>query len=126
MAGSTPDPPLKVFLCTFLFSGTGCSSVRVVHLTGEHFGIINEHPKMMGPQKYLGKSCYYRIECTAVTFLAAFMLRKPLNNVALATITHKKLERVSDGTNTQVKAQIINKCRIKMIQGEIYNVRDPP
>ena len=43
MAGSTPDPPLKVFLFTFLFSGTGCSSVRVVHLTGEYFGIISEH-----------------------------------------------------------------------------------
>ena len=41
MAGSTPDPLLKVFLCIFLFSGTGRSSVRFVHLTGEYFGIIN-------------------------------------------------------------------------------------
>ena len=42
MAGSTPDPPLKAFLCVFLFSGTGCSSAGIVHLTGEHFGIITK------------------------------------------------------------------------------------
>ena len=40
LAGSTPDPPFEGVFCIFLFSGTGCSSVRVVHLTGEHFGII--------------------------------------------------------------------------------------
>ena len=40
MAGSTPDPPLKAFLCVFLFSGTGYSSAGIVYLTGEHFGII--------------------------------------------------------------------------------------
>ena len=53
------------------------------------------------------------------------MLRRPLNSVALSTITHRKPERVFDGTSTQVKAQMINKCRIKMVQGEIYNVKDP-
>ena len=44
----------------------------------------------------------------------------------LGTTTHKKLESVSDGTGTQVRAQMINKCRIKMTQRELYNVRDPP
>ena len=88
--------------------------------------VYHEHPRMMGPQKYLGKSFYHRIECTAATFLAAFMLRKPLNSVALATTTHRKPERESDGTNTQVKAQMINKCRIKMVLRKIYNVRDLP
>ena len=29
-------------------------------------------------------------------------------------------------TDTQVKAQMSNKCRDKMTQGGIYNVRDPP
>ena len=29
-----------MFLCTFSFSGIGCSSVGIVYLTGEHFGII--------------------------------------------------------------------------------------
>ena len=87
--------------------------------------VYHERPKMMGSQKYLGKSCYHCIECTATTFLAAFMLRRPLNSVALSTRTHRKPERVFDGTSTQVKAQMINKCRIKMVQGEIYNVKDP-
>ena len=82
--------------------------------------------RMIGTQKYLRESCYYCIECTAATFLAAFMLRRPLNSAALATITNKKSKRVSNGTNTQVRAQMINKCRIKMVQGEIYNGRDPP
>ena len=82
--------------------------------------IYHEHPRMMRPQKYLRESCYHRIECITATFLAALMLRRPLNSVALATTTHRKPERVSDGTSTQVKAQMINKCRIKMIQGGGY------
>ena len=81
---------------------------------------------MMGTQKYLRESCYHRIECTATTFLAAFMLRKPLNNAVLATTTYKKPERVFDGTGTQVRAQMINKCRVKIAQRELYNVIDPP
>jgi len=31
----------------------------------------------------------------------------------------------SDGTSTQVGTQMINKCRIKMAQRGLYNVRDP-
>ena len=54
------------------------------------------------------------------------MCRKPLNNAALATTAHRKPKRVSDGTGTQVGAQMMNKCRVKMIQRELYNVRDPP
>ena len=54
------------------------------------------------------------------------MWRRPLNNATLATTTHRKPKRVSDGTGTQVRAQMINKCRIKMAQKELYNVRDPP
>ena len=80
----------------------------------------------MRTQKYLRESCYHRIKCTAVTFLAVFMLRRPLNSASLATTTHKKPEKVSDGTDTQVRAQMINKHRIKMAQRELYNVRDPP
>ena len=52
--------------------------------------LYHERPRMMGPHKYLGKSCYHRIECTATTFLVAFMLRRPLNSVALPTTTHRK------------------------------------
>ena len=82
--------------------------------------------RMMGTQKYLSKSCYHCIEYTTVTFLATFMLKRPLNSVALTTTTHRKLEKMFDGIDTQVKAQMINKCRIKMVQMELYNVRDHP
>ena len=88
--------------------------------------VHHKHTRRRGTQKYLRKSCYHRIECTAATFLAALMWRRPLNSVALTTTIHRKPGRVSDGTNTQVKAQMIEKCRIKMIQKKIYNVRDPP
>ena len=54
------------------------------------------------------------------------MWGRPLNSAVLATTTHRMLERVSDGTNTQVEAQIINECRTKIVQKELYNVRDPP
>ena len=59
-------------------------------------------------------------------FLATFMWRRPLNSAILATATHRKLKKVSDGTSTQVIAQMINKCRIKMVLEELYNVRDLP
>ena len=77
-------------------------------------------------RKYLKKSCCHRIERPVANFLATFIWRRPLNNTALATTTHRKPESVSDGTSTQVVAQMINKCRIKIVQKELYNVRDPP
>ena len=80
----------------------------------------------METQKYLRESCYHCIECTTATFLTAFMLRKPLNSAALAITTYRKLERVFDGTSTQVRAQMINKCSIKIVHRELYNMRDPP
>ena len=52
------------------------------------------------------------------------MWRRPLNSTALATATHKKLERVSDGTGTQVRVRMIKKWREKMIQRRIYKVKD--
>ena len=77
-------------------------------------------------QKYRVESYYHRIKCTAAIFLAVFMWKRPLNNVALATATHRRPQRVSDGTDTQVRAQMVDKCRIRMVQRELYNVRDPP
>ena len=84
-----------------------------------------ERTKRMEARKYLRKSCCHRIKCSAANFLAAFMWRRPLNSIVLATITHKRPERVSDRTNNQVVAQMTNKCMIKIIQEELYNVRDP-
>ena len=53
------------------------------------------------------------------------MWRILLNNAVLTTTTHRRPERVSDGTSTQVVAQMINKYRIKIVQRELYNGRDP-
>ena len=73
----------------------------------------------------LKKSCYHRIKCIVTTFLTAFMWRRHLNNENLAITIHKKLGEVSDGTGTQVISQTVNKCRLKMIQRKLYNVRNP-
>ena len=81
---------------------------------------------MMGTQKYVRESCYHRIECIADTFMVVLMWRKPLNSVTLATAAHRKLKKMSDRTGTQVRAQMTNKCKTKMIQRKLYNVRDPP
>ena len=69
----------------------------------------------VGDQKYLRESCYHRIECSAANSLAAFIWRILLNNAALVAPTHKGPVRVSDGTNTQVVALIVNKWRVKIV-----------
>ena len=66
--------------------------------------MYHKRTNMIGTWKYLRESCYHCIECTAATFLAAFMLKRPQNNAALATITYRKLKKVSDGICTQVRA----------------------
>ena len=87
--------------------------------------VHHEHTRRRGIQKYLRESCYHHIKYTAATFLTAFMWKRPLNSIVLVTTTHKKPKMVSDGTGTQVGAQMTNKCRIKMIQRELYNVKNP-
>ena len=87
--------------------------------------VYHKRTGRMGTQKYLRESCYHRIECTIPTFLTTFMWRRSLNNIALVTTTHRRPKRVSDGTDTRVGAQMTNKCRIKMVQSELYNVRGP-
>ena len=69
----------------------------------------------MGIQKYLRKSYYYRIECITTILLTPFMWRSPLNSTALAVTTHRKLKRMYDGTSTQVRTQMINKYKVKMV-----------
>ena len=88
--------------------------------------VPHEHTRRKGIQEYLRENCYHRIKCIAAIFLAVFMWRRPLNSAVLATITHRKPKREFDGTSTQVRAQMMNKYRVKMIQRELYNVRDPP
>ena len=86
--------------------------------------VHHKHMRMRETQKYLRESYYHRIKCTTTTFLATFMWRRPLNSVVLATITHRKLKRVSDGIGTQIRAQMINKWRVKIIQMRIHKVKD--
>jgi len=52
------------------------------------------------------------------------MWRRPLNSTTLATTTHRKSERVSNGIGTQVRVRMINRWRVKMIQRRIYKVKD--
>ena len=75
--------------------------------------VSHERARRKETQKYLRESCYHHTKCTTATFLAAFMWRRPLNNTTSANATHRKPKRVSNGTGTQVRAQMINKCRIK-------------
>ena len=49
---------------------------------------------------------------------------RPLNSATLATATHRELGNAADGTSTQVRVQMINKWRVKMIQKKIYKVED--
>lgn len=65
--------------------------------------------------KDLGKSCCHRIKCTVTTFLTAFMWRRRLNSEILIITTHKEPEKVSNRTDTQLKSQMNDKCRVKMI-----------
>ena len=65
--------------------------------------------------KDLRKNYYHRIKCTLTTFLAAFMWRRYLNSEILVTTTHKEPEEVADGIDTQVKFQMNNKYKVKMI-----------
>ena len=53
------------------------------------------------------------------------MWRRHLNSKILVITTHRGSEEVSDGIDTQVESQMNNKCRVKMIQRELYNVKNP-
>ena len=99
-------------------------AIRVTLQEVPTIAVPHKHMRRKKTQKYLKESCYHHIKCTAATFLSAFMWRT-LNSTALATTTHRKPEKVSNGTGTQVRDQMINKCRIKMDERELYNVRDP-
>ena len=52
------------------------------------------------------------------------MWRKHLNSETLVTTTHKELENVANGTDTQVKFQMSDKCWVKMIRKKLYNVKN--
>ena len=43
-----------------------------------------------------------------------------MNSAALTTTTHRKMEGVSDRTSTQVRVQIINKCKAMIASRRLY------
>ena len=64
-----------------------------------------------------------RIKCKETTFLAALMWRGQANRVTLATATHRKVGWMSNGTGTQVKVQMINKCKTLITLRRLYKRR---
>ena len=62
----------------------------------------------------------------AATFPAALMWKGPVNSVTLATTTHRKMGEMSDGTGTQVKVQMINKCKVLMTSRGLYKRGESP
>ena len=84
----------------------GSSSNKDVH---------HERIRMKKTQKYLVESCYHCIEYIAATFLATSIWKRPLNSVALATATYRGTKKVSDGIGTQVRAQVVNKGKIRLV-----------
>ena len=62
----------------------------------------------------------------AATFPAALMWRGLVNNVTLAITTHRKMGEMSDGTGTQVKVQMINKCKVLMTSRGLYKRGESP
>ena len=49
-----------------------------------------------------------------------------MNSVALAITTHRKIGEMSDGMGTQVKTQMINKCKVLMISRRLYKGEESP
>ena len=80
--------------------------------------------RMWESLKDLRKSCCHRIICTVTTFLTTFMWRRHLNNETLVTTTHKEPEEVFNGRDTQVKSQMDDKCKVKMMIKRLYNVKN--
>ena len=54
------------------------------------------------------------------TFPAALIWRGLVSNVTLAITTYRKMGEMSDGTDIQVKVQIINKCKVLMTSRGLY------
>ena len=65
--------------------------------------------------KDLRKSYCHRIKCTVTIFLATFMWRRHLNSKTLVITTNREPENVSAVIDTEVKSQMNDKCRVKMI-----------
>ena len=86
MAGSAPVPFEGVSVL-FYFSGNSYLSARIVHLTGEHFGIITTQKKNMDKDKDLEKMFAYWSQLNPRKEEKKKMIRD-----LLATITQTKVK----------------------------------
>ena len=50
------------------------------------------------------------------------MWKRRLNSATLVNATHKELRKVVDGISTQVRVQMINRWKVKMIQKGLYKL----
>ena len=66
------------------------------------------------PRSVYQKSYCFHIKCPSTTFLAAFMWKRPLNSVTLATATHRGPEKVADGTGAQVATPMVDRWTTKI------------
>ena len=96
-----------------LFTRTIIIILHKVPTTQRH---LTDTRGKMETLKYLKKSYYHHIKCIVPTFMAAFMWSRPLNSVSWEITTQKKLKKKFNGTNTQVVAWMMNKCRGRMVQ----------
>ena len=62
----------------------------------------------------------------AATFPVTLMWRGLVNSVTLATTTHRKMGEMSDKTDTQVKVQMINKCKALITSKGLYKRGESP
>ena len=100
--------------------------------------IVKNHPKQMWVVGWASQSrkkeenvrhprgnhnC--RIKCKEATFPVALMWRRQVNSVTLANATHKKIRWMSDRTDTQVKVQMVNKCKALINLRRLYKRRNP-
>ena len=67
-----------------------------------------------------------RIKCKEATFSAALMWRRQANSVTLASATHRRIREMFDGTGTQVKVQMANKCKVLINSRRLYKRRRSP
>ena len=79
-----------------------------------------------GKCKTSGRSHNCHIKCKKATFSAALMWRRQANSVTLAIATHRKKRKMSDGTSTQVKVQMVNKCNVLINLRRLYKRRKSP
>ena len=49
-----------------------------------------------------------------------------MNSITLANATHRGPRKVTDGTSTQVRVQMINRCKVKMNHKGLYKLGDFP